>query len=131
MGYYDIDPRDIDPETNLPYANYSSPSLDTSFHDHEMDADEPELWVVHYREGYGAVAAKGFIGPFNTKEEANTKAGYMADRYPYWQALGEPAPLGSDPHCEHCDGEGIEPCGISFDAGDGEGEDRPCSVCAA
>jgi hypothetical protein len=33
--------------------------------------------------------------------------------------------------CEHCGGDGIEPCGISFDAGDGEGEDRPCSVCAA
>lgn len=36
-----IDPRDIDPETGRPYAGYSSPSLDTSFHDHEMDVDGP------------------------------------------------------------------------------------------
>lgn len=38
---YDIDPQDIDPDTGLPYAGYSSPSLDTSFHDHEMDVDGP------------------------------------------------------------------------------------------
>jgi hypothetical protein len=38
---------------------------------------------------------------------------------------------GPEARCEHCGGDGIEPCGISFDAGDGEGEDRPCSVCAA
>lgn len=31
--------------------------------------------------------------------------------------------------CAHCGGDGIEPAGMSFDAGDGEGEDRPCSVC--
>lgn len=36
----DIDPMNIDPDTNQPYANYSSPSLDTSFHDGEMDVDE-------------------------------------------------------------------------------------------
>lgn len=44
MGRYDdIDPMDIDPETNRPYSNYSSPSLDTSFHDWEMAGeDEPE-----------------------------------------------------------------------------------------
>lgn len=33
----DIDPSDIDPETGRPYPGYSSPALDTSFHDHEMD----------------------------------------------------------------------------------------------
>ncbi len=32
MRYDDIDPRDIDPETNRPYAGYSSPALDDSFH---------------------------------------------------------------------------------------------------
>jgi hypothetical protein len=43
-----------------------------------------------------------------------------------------PAPAKRDNvECEHCGGDGIEPAGISFDAGDGEGEDRPCSVCAA
>lgn len=35
--YSDIDPMDIDPDTGRPYSNYSSPSLDTSFHDGEMD----------------------------------------------------------------------------------------------
>lgn len=53
-----IDPQDIDPDTGRPYAGYSSPSLDTSFHDHEMDVDDdgypgrcpstggPHHWVV-------------------------------------------------------------------------------------
>jgi hypothetical protein len=36
---------------------------------------------------------------------------------------------GKEAGCEHCGDTGIEPCGISHDAGDGEGEDRPCSVC--
>lgn len=40
--YDDINPMDIDPETNRPYANYSSPSLDTSFHDGEMDVDDDD-----------------------------------------------------------------------------------------
>lgn len=40
MQYWDIDPMDIDPETGRPYSNYSSPSLDTSFHDGEMVDDE-------------------------------------------------------------------------------------------
>lgn len=39
--YWDIDPMDIDPDTGHPYSNYSSPSLDTSFHDNEMDVDGP------------------------------------------------------------------------------------------
>ena len=37
MAYYDIDPQDIDPDTGRPYSNYSSPALDTSFHDGEME----------------------------------------------------------------------------------------------
>lgn len=40
MRDWDIDPQDIDPETNRPYAGYSSPALDTSFHDHEMDVED-------------------------------------------------------------------------------------------
>jgi len=35
--FADIDPMDIDPDTGRPYAGYSSPALDTSFHDAEMD----------------------------------------------------------------------------------------------
>jgi hypothetical protein len=49
MGRYDdIDPQDIDPDTGAPYPGYSSPALDTSFHDHEMDVDDdgPDLWHV-------------------------------------------------------------------------------------
>lgn len=38
----DIDPQDINPDTGLPYPNYSSPSIDTSFHDTEMDVDDDE-----------------------------------------------------------------------------------------
>lgn len=40
--YPDVHPNDIDPETNRPYPGYSSPSLDTSFHDGEMDVDDDE-----------------------------------------------------------------------------------------
>lgn len=43
-----IDPQDIDPDTGRPYANYSSPALDTSFHDGEMDVDTPAYEVVLY-----------------------------------------------------------------------------------
>lgn len=42
MGRYDdIHPDDIDPDTGRPYPNYSSPALDTTFHDIEMDVEEP------------------------------------------------------------------------------------------
>ena len=34
------DPADIDPETNRPYENYSSPALDGSFHDSERDTED-------------------------------------------------------------------------------------------
>lgn len=40
MRYSDIDPMDIDPDTGQPYAGYYSPSLDTGFHDHEMDVED-------------------------------------------------------------------------------------------
>jgi hypothetical protein len=35
-----IDPQDIDPDTGKPYSNYSTPSLDTSFHDAEVSFEE-------------------------------------------------------------------------------------------
>lgn len=39
-----IDPQDIDPETNRPYSNYSSPSLDDGgFHENEMDIDDEDV----------------------------------------------------------------------------------------
>lgn len=38
----DIDPQDINPDTGRPYPGYSSSSLDTSFHDGEMDADDDD-----------------------------------------------------------------------------------------
>lgn len=40
--YHDIDPMDLDPDTGAPYGNYSSPSLDTSFHDGEMNLDDED-----------------------------------------------------------------------------------------
>ena len=42
--YSDINPMDLDPETGRPYSNYSSPSLDTSFHDLEMVGEEDGSW---------------------------------------------------------------------------------------
>lgn len=37
-----VHPNDIDPDTGLPYPNYSSPALDTTLHDIEMDVDGGE-----------------------------------------------------------------------------------------
>ena len=37
-----IDPQDIDPDTGMPYPGYSSPSIDTTLHDIEMDVDDRE-----------------------------------------------------------------------------------------
>lgn len=42
MRYDDIDPMNIDPNTGRPYSNYSSPALDTSFHDGEMAVDDED-----------------------------------------------------------------------------------------
>lgn len=46
----DIDPQDIDPDTGRPYPGYSSPSLDTTFHDIEMNVGESEDYLEnpHY-----------------------------------------------------------------------------------
>ncbi len=38
--YSDIDPQDLNPATGRPYSGYSSPSLDDSFHQGEMDVDD-------------------------------------------------------------------------------------------
>lgn len=66
MAYYDIDPSDLDPETGEPYSNYSSPSLDTGFHDSEMDVDdvEPERTrAAIFGIGERVVWPNGIIGP--------------------------------------------------------------------
>lgn len=52
--YDDIDPQDINPDTGRPYSNYSSPSLDTSFHDGEL-AEESGDW-----RGAAEARAKGY-----------------------------------------------------------------------
>lgn len=52
--YADINPQDMDPDTGRPYANYSSPSLDASFHDGER-AEENGDW-----RGAAEARAKGF-----------------------------------------------------------------------
>lgn len=48
------------------------------------------------------------------------------DLSPEFKAL-----VGIGGECEHCGGDGIEPARLTLDAGDGEGEDLPCSVCAS
>lgn len=40
MTHWDIDPQDVDADTGMPYGNYSSPSLDTSFADGEAVDDD-------------------------------------------------------------------------------------------
>lgn len=56
-----IDPRDIDPDTGRPYANYSSPSLDTSFHDDEDEDDEVPAMLEALRDAHTAL--DGIIHP--------------------------------------------------------------------
>lgn len=45
MTYYHetLDPSDVDSDTGRPYAGYSSPALDTSFHDGEMDVGDADF----------------------------------------------------------------------------------------
>lgn len=71
--YPDIDPMDIDPETGRPYANYSSPALDTSFHDHEMAGEEDEDDLAR-RAGIAACAAGAPISSNPFKGGDRTKA---------------------------------------------------------
>jgi hypothetical protein len=42
----DIHPNDLDPDTGRPYAGYSSPALDTAFHDGEMAVDDAPASIV-------------------------------------------------------------------------------------
>ena len=58
MRFDDIDPQDIDPDTGRPYPGYSSPSLDTSFHDAEMDVEDEEF--IRDDGGF-AIRATGFF----------------------------------------------------------------------
>jgi hypothetical protein len=60
MRYDDIDPMDIDPDTGRPYSNYSSPALDTSEHDREMDTD-PSPWAKWPAEMRKKVVAQALI----------------------------------------------------------------------
>jgi len=80
MRYDDIDPRDIDPETNRPYAGYSSPSLDTSLHDHEMAIDDDDSTDGLLREA--AAHIRGVTGAQQGSDSA-----YLVERIE--RALGE------------------------------------------
>lgn len=63
MGRYDdFDPMDLDPATGRPYSNYSSPALDTSFHDGEMDVDLDESPLAALK------AAERFVAGFEGDE---------------------------------------------------------------
>lgn len=84
--YWDIDPMDIDPETGQPYSNYSSPSLDTSFHDNEMDVDDPcrKPWCPKCAAEMAreiADARKHFISAYMNQGCEETEAVEAAERY--------------------------------------------------
>lgn len=82
--YDDIDPRDIDPNTNRPYAGYSSPSLDTSFHDHEMDVDQEDTAESLLREAAdhlnGALGAAARPGSDSGEIYSRIQAFFAKDR---------------------------------------------------
>lgn len=50
--YDDVHPDDLDPETGRPYTGYSSPSLDTSFHEAEVEDDDPAEVPCIDRQGH-------------------------------------------------------------------------------
>lgn len=57
----DIDPQDIDPDTGRPYPGYSSPAIDTSFHDHEMAVDDdPDDQVRELLKQWKCSCTEGF-----------------------------------------------------------------------
>lgn len=60
--YSDIDPMDIDPDTGRPYAGYSSPSLDTSFHDGEQADRGMAAWLRWCRKVEGLLGIKTLDG---------------------------------------------------------------------
>lgn len=97
MGRYDdIDPQDIDPDTGRPYGNYSSPSLDTSFHDGEMD-DDPPTEAERLREALRQwkCDACGGSGKYLNR--------WMDDKY--WP----PKPREELVECTRCKGSGLHP----------------------
>lgn len=61
--YCDIDPQDLDPDTGRPYSNYSSASLDTSFHDGEAEGDDSGAWAAAFRIGEIVRWPNGTDGP--------------------------------------------------------------------
>lgn len=65
--YSDINPQDIDPETGRPYSNYSSASLDTSFHDAEMNVADSEDSLLSE-----LAALDDFDPEFEAEEAADT-----------------------------------------------------------
>ena len=60
-------------------------------------------WLVAYKEGSGAVSARGTIGPFDTREEAERKTSQMIDRYPYWEPTSDPYDEDACPGCGKVD----------------------------
>jgi len=59
---------DIDPDTGRPYPGYSSPSLDTSFHDQEMAVEDP----------FEKFADEGLEAAAESHAEAETQEGRQA-----------------------------------------------------
>lgn len=86
----DIDPQDIDPDTGRPYPSYSSPALDTSFHDYEMDVDDDPIdQVRELLQGWRCNCHHGF---YLNRSAAMGSHGY-----------GEWVP------CKACGGSGLHP----------------------
>ena len=88
--YSDIDPQDLDPATGRPYSNYSSPALDTSFHDHEMDVEDR---APVYANAYEETAAAIELGKATAHclwisiGEENARDGYALKPMP-WEGPG-------------------------------------------
>ena len=84
MAYFDVNPMDIDPDTNRPYANYSAASLDTSFHDGEMDTDEADC-VSSFNIGDTVLWSNGVEGEV---KGINTLDGQLMDHCGGWHLAG-------------------------------------------
>lgn len=116
--YDDIDPQDIDPDTGRPYPGYSSPALDTSFHDHEMDVDDEEEIVCEAVPGqpnHFRLNAAGLRAIARARaEEAGEPDGSCSDPRGHKWAYTGSAYGGDDErwhgegrcYCEHCGADG-------------------------
>ena len=88
--YNDIHPDHIDPETGAPYAGYSSPALDTWFHDVEMDIDPaPEDVLDELLQEWKCSCTDGFYLQ-RSKASPNAKIGQWVQ-------------------CRRCEGAGLDP----------------------